>query len=73
MHGLFCPIRLIHLIGRKSLHFEKTRMVTTILKHIWIFDCRYGRSDHVYSVQNRTRVQELPVVLGSLRTGCELY
>ena len=24
MHGRFCPIRLIHLIGRKSLHFEKT-------------------------------------------------
>ena len=23
MHGRFCPIRLIHLIGRKSLHFEK--------------------------------------------------
>ena len=23
MHGWFCPIRLINLIGRKSLHFEK--------------------------------------------------
>ena len=23
MHGWFCPIRLMHLIGRKSLHFEK--------------------------------------------------
>ena len=23
MHGWFCPICLIHLIGRKSLHFEK--------------------------------------------------
>ena len=23
MHGWFCPIRLIHLIGWKSLHFEK--------------------------------------------------
>ena len=23
MHGWFCPIRLIHLIGRKSFHFEK--------------------------------------------------
>ena len=27
MHGWFCPIRLIHLIGRKSLHFEKSRIV----------------------------------------------
>ena len=27
MHGWFCPIGLIHLIGRKCLHFEnKTRM-----------------------------------------------
>ena len=25
MHGWWCPIHLIHLIGRKSLHFEKTR------------------------------------------------
>ena len=26
MFGWFCPIRLIHLIGWKSLHFEKTRL-----------------------------------------------
>ena len=26
MHGWFCPIRLIHLIGQKSLHFEKNRL-----------------------------------------------
>ena len=26
MHRWFCPIRLIHLIGRKSLHFETTRI-----------------------------------------------
>ena len=25
----FCPIRLIHLIGRKSLHFEKTSVCVT--------------------------------------------
>ena len=31
MHGLFCPIRLIHLIGRKSLHFEKTSMLRSIV------------------------------------------
>ena len=28
MHGWFCPIRLIHLIGCKSLHFEKTRLTS---------------------------------------------
>ena len=28
MHGWFCPIRLIHLIPRKSLHFEKTRLAS---------------------------------------------
>ena len=26
MHKWFCPIHLVHLIGRKSLHFEKTRL-----------------------------------------------
>ena len=29
MHGWFCPICLIHLIGQKSLHFEKTRMLVS--------------------------------------------
>ena len=27
MHGWFCPIGLIHLIGRKSLHFGKTSLL----------------------------------------------
>ena len=27
MHGRFCPIHLIHLIGQKSLHFEKKLVV----------------------------------------------
>ena len=26
VHGLLCPIRLIHLIGRKSHHQEKTSL-----------------------------------------------
>ena len=26
MHGQFCPIHLIHPIGQKSIHFEKTRL-----------------------------------------------
>ena len=29
-HGEFCPIRLIHLIGRKSLHFEKKEAPTAV-------------------------------------------
>ena len=34
MHGWFCPIHLIHLIGWKSLQFEKTRLD---LFKIWPF------------------------------------
>ena len=30
MRGWFCPIRLIHIIGRKSLHFEKTKISTVL-------------------------------------------
>ena len=33
MYEWFCPIRLIHLIGRKSLHFEKTRMSKSNCHH----------------------------------------
>ena len=31
IHGWFCPIRLIHLIGWKSVHFEKTRLFKNLL------------------------------------------
>ena len=41
MHGWFCPIRLIYLIGPKSLYFEKTRIHTKGLQKRlaeWISD-----------------------------------
>ena len=41
MHGWFCPIRLIHLIGRKSLHFEKTRLHHQITMTISDTSTRY--------------------------------
>ena len=31
MHGWFCPIRPIHLNGRKSLHFEKKTRLTSLI------------------------------------------
>ena len=40
-HGWFCPIRLIHLIGWKSLHFEK--------KNRWTKFRRYQISTWIYT------------------------
>ena len=49
-HGWFCSIRLIHLIGQKSLHFEKKTRLTSVL-----FTCTL-HSSHTVLQELMTRV-----------------
>ena len=40
MHGWFCPIRLIHLIGWKSLHFENNRLFCSLYLRFFVWTQR---------------------------------
>ena len=54
MHGWFCPIRLIHVIGRKSLHFEK-RTCLLHLKYLNFYKIYIDLSSNInYDKQNLT-------------------
>ena len=54
MHGWFCPLHLIHLIGRKPLHFEKSYTVLFGLPGMWIYflDCCVGNLSHIFCIYN---------------------
>ena len=59
MHGLFCQIRPIHLIGRESLSYEKRRMkrVTGVDQQqnkseisIWFMKFQYSMSKNNWTI-----------------------
>ena len=53
MHGGFCPIRLIHLIGRKSLHFEKTILLDPEVASGCIFNPKSTSFIFMFGFENK--------------------
>ena len=46
MHGSFCPIRLIHLIGRKLCILKKTRCISHGTSQIRPFFMHFGKTNY---------------------------